>query len=87
MNTPDDVTLEFLKHALHEHILKIKFKKVNGEERVMRCTRMPNSLPETANESSRGAPPGLIVVYDVDKNGWRSFYLSSIESISVEDNE
>lgn len=74
-----------LSELLKNNVLTVTFTKVDGTERVMRCTLLPEYMPpETAgkqllNESVRNN----ISVWDVDANGWRSFRVDSIKSILV----
>jgi|SRR5665213_40802 len=69
-----------LKTGLETHICIVHFTKADGSERTMRCTLLPEYLPElpplhvdkeTVNEER-------LVVWDLEKNGWRSFRLDSI---------
>lgn len=67
---------------LREKVLTITFTKKDGTERVMKCTLMDSYLPETdVITESRERPTGLVSVWDVEANGWRSFYVESITDI------
>ena len=58
---------------------KFHFQKVNGELRDMYCTLNPAVLPETRNsEMSNNAKPGILVVWDIENNGWRSMKYESV---------
>tara|TARA_Y100000033_G_C2676457_1_gene76906 strand:+ start:182 stop:520 length:339 start_codon:yes stop_codon:yes gene_type:complete len=58
---------------------KFHFQKVNGELRDMYCTLNPNVLPETTNsELSSQSKPGILVVWDIEKEGWRSIKYESV---------
>ena len=63
----------------------VKFRKLNGDLRTMRCTLRHDLLPEDVREclESKNPPklqhfPDLLCVYDLDVDGWRSFHLDSI---------
>lgn len=68
-------------------VVSVTFTKVDGTERTMLCTQNPNiiaetySAPETTKERKQAA--GVVSVYDIEKEGWRSFRLDSIKSYMV----
>ena len=66
-----------LREALPNHIVNIRFSKVNGDIRAMRCTLITEHLPDPSNEDlqmSRRLPnPNTTCVWDLDKKDWRSF--------------
>jgi glutaredoxin len=68
-------------------VVSVTFTKVDGTERTMLCTQNPNIITETytAPESNkeRKPNPGVVAVYDIEKQGWRSFRLDSIKSYMV----
>lgn len=72
-------------NMLTNNVVTVTFTKVNGEERVMRCTLlseyMPNGTGPTLLQEGTG---DNISVWDTQVNGWRSFRLSSIKSITKE---
>lgn len=63
--------------------VKVKFKKSDGSERVMHCTRQAGYLPLQENKSTRAKPEYLITVWDLDKISWRSFKYDSVISVEV----
>lgn len=73
--------------ALSERIVTVKFKKVNGEERTMKCTLLSSIVPQIHNtqdriEKERRENPDVVAAWDVEKNGWRSFRVDSILEIN-----
>ena len=65
---------------------RVTFRKVDGTERVMNCTLMEGQIPAVSKDettSKHKISPAVVVAYDLDKNGWRSFRHDSV--ISVED--
>lgn len=81
-----------LMYDLKLHPLEIRFKKVNGETRVMRCTLMKHLLPVSDTqfeqlEEQHKKPENLntIVVWDLQANGWRSFRIDSVEYAQIVD--
>ena len=67
---------------------KITFTKVDGTERVMKCTLEPTKLPVV--ELKEGAKPRkettstkALRVFDLEKNEWRSFTIKNIKRIDL----
>jgi len=73
---------EGLKSNLQSHIMTVVFEKSDGSLRQMRCTLLEDYLPEYITESSKKENEDVLVVWDIDNSGWRSFRLDSIRSIS-----
>ena len=69
---------------LRQYVIEVNFTKVNGDNRVMRCTLRPDLLPENyINEAAEEkgfhkANPDVIAAWDVQKGGWRSFRVDTI---------
>ena len=77
--------------ALQEGIVEVKFIKVNGEERTMLATlneslipldQLPEDNPDVTVERSV-SNPDVRTVYDVEKDGWRSFRWDSLISWNI----
>lgn len=69
---------------LKEHICKISFTKLDGTVRVMKCTLKEGLLPIVSDEVTTDIPKPkkktsseVIVVFDLEKKGWRSFRVDS----------
>lgn len=81
MNTATEATRSGMIKTLKENICRVDFVKANGENRVMNCTLNFSNIPEEAhpkNDSVDTWPEGLIKVYDIQANGWRSFKVDSV---------
>lgn len=73
---------EMLKE-LHEGICVVVFEKVDGTERTMKCTLMEDRIPgekKAKDKSAADFSEEVIRVYDLEKDGWRSFKISSVKS-------
>lgn len=71
---------------LSSKVLSVTFTKANGEERVMRCTLQSKYLPESeVSENKRKKNDDIIVVWDVDKDTWRSFRVDSVIAFKEDD--
>lgn len=74
-----------IRQMLSKDTRTIVFRKINGEIREMLCTLDPTIIPPapktTTGRVAPPKPPNLISVWDVNANGWRSFYVDSIIEI------
>jgi WYL_2, Sm-like SH3 beta-barrel fold len=75
-------------NMLHNGIMNVKFTKVDGSERVMKCTLAEALIPqvkapvsEDKEVKERKVNDNNISVWDVEKEGWRSFRLDSVLEI------
>jgi hypothetical protein len=69
---------------LRNEILTVTFMKVDGSERVMNCTLLPQYLPEDARYSGSVLSEeagNAVRVWDIGVGSWRSFRLDSIKSV------
>lgn len=78
-----------LKSKLASGLVKVKFTKVNGEERTMVCTLNDEIVPPATKEDPltqkkvRAVNEEVQVVYDVEKDGWRSFRWDNLVEYNV----
>lgn len=85
-----------LKEVLQNSVSTVVFTKVDGTERALKCTLLPEyvptkpvaegqqllteSLPKTEN-------PNTLAVWDLDNSAWRSFRVDSVKSINTTNHE
>ena len=65
----------------------VTFTKKDGSERVMKCTLMPEHLPEVPlveGKTERKKTEGTVAVYDLEAKGWRSFTIKSVKQVNFE---
>ena len=74
-----------LREALPNHIVNIRFSKVNGDIRAMRCTLMAEHLPNPADAKHREPSSTSTAVWDLDKKDWRSFRNDLLRSWEIEE--
>lgn len=86
MMNEGSLSLQSLKEDLSKGVMEVRFRKKSTDEvRTMKCTNQPSVVnvdgirPKNPNSPK---PDGMIVTYDLDKEGWRSFYFDSIISVS-----
>ena len=72
----------FAFDLLSSNVCLVKF--INGEERVMKCTKDLGVIPEEKHPHSNVSyTPSQIRVFDLEKNAWRSFLVDSVISFEV----
>lgn len=80
-------TKENLIDLLRHNVVTVTFTKVNGEERVMQCTLMSEYVPNAPTNNGQillqESESKTISVWDTGVNGWRSFRVDNIKSVSV----
>ena len=83
-----DVNVNDLQFALQSGPTVVRFTKVDGTIRVMECTLNGNHIPqepvvEGEEKKAKKENPAIQVVYDLEKQAWRSFRLDSVISYSL----
>jgi len=73
---------ETLIKSLRKKAMRIKFTKVNGEERVMDCTLQEHMIPPT-DPNKRKENEEVLPVWDINKGEWRSFRMDSIIKLEI----
>ena len=81
-------TRDGLVDLLRHNVVSVTFTKVNGEERVMRCTLQANYIPNASTQNGELVVEGKsssnnVSAWDVEANGWRSFRVTSVKNVSV----
>lgn len=76
----------YLIDVIEQHLdagdsVYVEFTKQDGTKRGIRCTRNMNLIPQDKHPKGSGKTPNpnLIVVFDLDKNEWRSFHKKSAQ--------
>ena len=77
---------DILKLIRNEAI--VTFTKTNGEKRVMHCTTDMTKIPEdqrpvTSITITNQQNDDVLRVYDLEKNGWRSFRIDSVSAVQA----
>lgn len=81
-------TRDGLIDLLRHNVVSVTFTKVNGEERVMRCTLQANYIPNALTKNGeliveKKTNSNNVSVWDTETQGWRSFRVNSVKSVSV----
>ena len=70
-----------LRDQLNEGWARVEFTKADGTDRSMLCTRNFVDVPDEHKPKGEGkAKEDLLVVFDLEKQSWRSIRYSSIKS-------
>ena len=72
---------EWLISLLEQSPVEVVFTKKDGTERTMKCTLMEKFLPETV-DPDRPRNDETLAVYDLEKEGWRSFRWDSVKQVN-----
>jgi hypothetical protein len=73
-----------IQQALTENVVEVTFTKINGDERVMTCTLIPNILPAATKADTmsqkkvRELNEEVMSVWDINAKGWRSFRVANV---------
>ena len=82
----NEIKENLTKNVARDIIKKVTFTKKDGTERNMLCTLNPDLLPaqvDLEESVQKKTPnPDVLAVYDVEKDGWRSFRYDSIIGFS-----
>ena len=69
---------------LRTSVINVTFTKLDGTDRTMECTLLPDRLPEeyrTQTPVEKEVVGNAISVWDVGVGGWRSFRVDSVKAI------
>ncbi len=71
-----------IKEKMRSGVVLVTFKKVDGSLRTMECTLAEYLLPATAG-AGKTPNEDVVVVFDIEKESWRSFRKDSVISVEV----
>jgi hypothetical protein len=77
---------EALRHFLTTTAVDVYFKKTNGEDRKMSSTLVPEYIKANKDgEKTHGRKtnPEVAVVWDLERQDWRSFRYDSVYQIKI----
>ena len=74
-----------IKKLAQDGVITVTFTKVDGSERVMKCTLNSSHLPSQMDikEATSKDNPNVLAVWDVDKSAWRSFRVDSVKEVAA----
>jgi len=74
-----------VRQILSENVCVVTFKKVSGEERVIKGTTIVDYIPSdllSLNTETK-QHNGVVRIFDLESNGWRSFRLENLIELEV----
>lgn len=76
----DVISKSNILNLLKQGVIEVKFKKVDGSERVMKCTLLESYVKphEKTTDREKKINEDVISVWDIEKKGWRSFRYDSV---------
>ena len=78
-------TKDGIKSTLKTYTAKVTFTKVDGSERIMKCTLnealIPQSTEEKKTDRVKVENDNVLAVWDLESEGWRSFKVDSVKSV------
>lgn len=82
MNTIDR---DWLLELLRQGEIEVTFTKTDGTQRVMACTLKEGVVVphEKKTERVKEVNEDIIPVWDIEKQAWRSFKLSTVQAVNV----
>ena len=79
-NMEEEFSFEDLVEQMKSHIVNVRFVKLDGTDRDMKCTLREDLVPATKSGKQEQFPfSKLITTYDTENEGWRSFYFDRVK--------
>ena len=78
-----------LMETLQKEVAVVTFKKLNGDERVMPCTLIPQFLPPAKKDDAitqkkvREVSDKVCAVWEVEAKGFRSFRYDRVTNVEI----
>jgi len=71
-----------LVKQLQNEVVVVTFNKMNGDQRIMTCTKSFDVIPEENHPKSDNTPKkGVVTVWDTTAQGWRSFKYDRVTNV------
>jgi hypothetical protein len=83
-----EIVRQDLIAMLVEGPVSVTFTKADGTDRVMKCTKWMDLIPEENHPKASGSADSAsdnITVFDLEKGGWRSFNINKVKEYSKVD--
>ena len=73
-----------LVEMLRSKTLTVTFLKLDGEQRVMTCTKSFDVIPESSRpKTEKESKPGTVNVWDTNAGAWRSFRYDRVQRVEL----
>ena len=75
-------TRDNLIELLRKEVVEVTFTKLDGDERVMTCTKSFDVIPEESRpKTDKESKAGTVTVWDLNAKGWRSFRYDRVTKV------
>jgi hypothetical protein len=79
-------TREVLIETLTKQVMEVTFLKLDGDKRVMTCTKSFDVIPlEHQPKTNKEPKEGTITVWDINAQAWRSFRYDRVQEVKNAD--
>jgi hypothetical protein len=73
---------------LQENVAVVTFNKINGDKRIMTCTKSFAVIPEKSQPKTENKPKeGVVTVWDTTAEAWRSFRYDRVLNVELANKE
>ncbi len=79
----DDEIWGFFKEILQEKAVQVRFEKVDGSIRIMKCTLRSEAYSDYVFKGGDESDDDILSVWDLEKDAWRSIRKGSLIQVSV----
>ena len=70
--------------TLQMQVATVTFLKLDGDERIMTCTKDLKVIPEASHpKTDKKAKEGNVNVWDLNAKGWRSFKYDRVKKVEI----
>tara|TARA_B100000029_G_C17107902_1_gene790417 strand:- start:259 stop:543 length:285 start_codon:yes stop_codon:yes gene_type:complete len=70
--------------TLQMQVATVTFLKLDGDERIMTCTKSLKIIPEANHpKTDKKAKEGNVNVWDLNAKGWRSFKYDRVKKVEI----
>ena len=77
-------TQDDLIKALQMQVATVTFLKLDGDERIMTCTKNLKVIPEAHHpKTDKKIKEGNVNVWDLNAQGWRSFKYDRVKKVEM----
>ena len=77
-------TQDDLIKTLQMQVAVVTFLKLDGDERIMTCTKDLKVIPEASHpKTDKKAKEGNVNVWDLNAKGWRSFKDDRVKQVEI----
>jgi hypothetical protein len=81
----DDEIWGYFRDILRENAAIVRFEKVNGEIRTMKCTLQPEAYDNYEFKGGENPDEDVLPVWDLEKDAWRSIRKGTLIEVTVLD--